>query len=347
MIDLNSTEFDREYVDIDDIYKYTDDYQIFKNYMEGYLPGDGNTNSPLRVDNIPSFSIFYGDKNGKYMYKDFATGESGDAIVFVKRYYEERGLFLNFNQTLLKIVDDLNLPLKSLNNKDQLKQIRTSPKPKKSKEQVTIKVKFRSFLNKDKEFWEQFGITKNTLLFYNVYPITHIFLNDNIIKADNISYAYIEYKDGVPTYKIYQPYSKKMKFINNNDYSVWEGWEQMDSNEDHLIITSSRKDIMSVRDTAKLNSTSLQAESVIPKNHVVQDLKNNYTDIFVLYDNDKGKKENYGQILANKLVGKYGFYNLVIPDKYASKDYSDLVKNHGKYKASQILYELIDNKLNN
>ena len=38
------------------------DYQIFKYYFPDYEPCSGNTNSPLRVDNSPSFAIFKTDE---------------------------------------------------------------------------------------------------------------------------------------------------------------------------------------------------------------------------------------------------------------------------------------------
>jgi hypothetical protein len=33
----------------------------------------------------------------------------------------------------------------------------------------------------------------------------HIFLNDKIILADKHAYCFTEFKDGIETYKIYQP----------------------------------------------------------------------------------------------------------------------------------------------
>ena len=351
MINLNNNAFDKQYIDTSKLYQYTTDYQIFKHYLPDYYnPGDGSTWSPLRQDSIPSFSVFYGSKNLKYMYKDFATGESGDCIVFVRRYYfENYGRVLSYNETILQIISDLKLPLlesdsyKSVDYKPVTSNEPRSNNSTKSNS-VEIKVNIRDWNNNDKEFWKPFGITKNTLIYYNVYPITHIYFNDYIFNADNYSYAYIEFKDDIPTYKIYQPFNKKHKFINNNNYSVWEGWQQMDLEAGHLIITSSRKDVMSIRDTSGYNSISLQAESVIPKSHVVDELKEYYNgteNIYVLYDNDFNKLKNWGKLLGDKLSSEFNFKQIIIPSKYECKDYSDLVKKHGSQKAVKILNNLL------
>jgi len=183
MIDLNKNNaFDKQYIKIEDIYKYANDYQIFKHYLpDGYEPGDGSVCSPLRNDNIPSFSVFYGTRNQKYMYKDFSTGESGDCIVFVRKLFEAHGQILTYNETLIQIIKDLNLPLLKFsdNLKSEVKQRvlpRTKPKTS-SKSKIKLGINARNWQKQDKIFWTQFGITKNTLEYYNVKPVKRIFYN--------------------------------------------------------------------------------------------------------------------------------------------------------------------------
>ena len=38
-----------------------------------------------------------------------------------------------------------------------------------------------------------------------------------VIPCEKYAYAYIEFKDGLPTYKIYQPFSENYKWLNNHD----------------------------------------------------------------------------------------------------------------------------------
>ena len=83
----------------------------------------------------------------------------------------------------------------------------------------------------------------------------------------------------------------------------------------------------------------LQAESYIPKKHVVQQLKDRFKKIFVLYDNDFNKEENYGRELGKEIAQEFDLIQIEIPDKYKSKDPSDLFKNCNK----KTLIEVIDN----
>ena len=188
----------------------------------------------------------------------------------------------------------------------------------------------------DIQFWLDFGITKKTLIKYNVTPIKYYFINGHIIKTDKYSYAFIEYKDGKETYKIYQPFSEDFKWINNHDESVWQGWEQLPEKGEQLIITKSLKDVMSISEVLKIPAVALQSETVKPKDKIVEQLYRRFDDIFILYDNDFDKKINWGQVASKELADYYGFYQIMIQNKWKSKDFSDLVKNHGAIKAYKL-----------
>jgi len=168
-----------------------------------------------------------------------------------------------------------------------------------------------------------------------------IFINNNIINPKTNCYAYLEFKDDTPTYKIYQPFSKEYKFMNNNDYSVWEGWTQMPSTGDLLIITSSRKDVMSIVSTTDYPAVALQSESVLPKKQVIEELKSRFKDIYILYDNDFNSNENNGRKYGANLANAFNCIQIEIPSEYESKDYSDLVRNHGQHLAKNLLESLI------
>jgi hypothetical protein len=75
---------------------------------------------------------------------------------------------------------------------------------------------------------------------------------------------------------------------------------------------------------------------------VFEQLNDRFEDITLLYDNDFDKEINWGQKFANKLSSEFGLINCVIPNKYESKDFSDLIKNFGKETALHILlYETL------
>ena len=90
------------------------------------------------------------------------------------------------------------------------------------------------------------------------------------------------------------------------------------------------------------SNISINSEDVLPKRHVFEQLKSRFTDIELLYDNDYDKSPNWGRIFADKFAKEFGLVDSFIPDKYQTKDFSDLVKNYGKEKAKHILlYETL------
>ena len=68
-----------------DLLDKVDDYTIYSYYLGSFKPGK-LMNSPLRNDDkMPSFAIFPG-KTGGLLFKDHGTGESGNALKFMKLY---------------------------------------------------------------------------------------------------------------------------------------------------------------------------------------------------------------------------------------------------------------------
>ena len=63
-----------------------DDLLIYRQYLGIFTLG-GKVKNPFRKDNHPSFSIFFGSKLLKLLWKDFATGDSGDCFSLVGKIY--------------------------------------------------------------------------------------------------------------------------------------------------------------------------------------------------------------------------------------------------------------------
>lgn len=324
-------------ITLDEILNKVSEFQILTYYFNiTQLPCV--INSPLRVDRNPSFGLFVNEK-GAVNYKDFKTKEFGGLFNLLMQYWK-----LDFQDTLAKIYEDLSKFQNS--NADREFKIKTGSR-KKSKHVYSsttdLQCKTRDWKQFDLDFWAKYGISKAWLDFGKIYPITHLIITKNkktfIIPADKYAYAYIELKDQIPSIKVYQPYSSTHKWLNKHDASVWDLWEQLPESGEILIITSSRKDALCLWENTGIPSCSLQAESYIPKKHVVQQLKDRFKKIFVLYDNDFDKEENYGRELGKEIAQEFDLIQIEIPEKYKSKDPSDLFKNHNK----KTLIEVIDN----
>ena len=290
--------------------------------------------SPLRDDKKPSLGFYY-SSSGNVSYKDFATNEGGNLYGFLSKLWH-----MSYNETVSKIATDTGI-------KDVLvKRPRRSLKKTTSS---TLQVKVREWREYDLEFWGKFGISKEWLQFGDVYPISDMFFTKDgvtkIIPAEKYAYAYIERKDGVVSIKIYQPFSEKVKWLSKHDSSVWDLWSKLPKNGERLIITSSRKDALCVWANTGIPSLSLQGEGYIPKEHVVNQLKERFKTIYILYDNDfkavERGEENHGRVFGKKLAEMFGFIQIEIPERYKSKDPSDLYRDWGKEVFRTVMQSLI------
>jgi 5S rRNA maturation endonuclease (ribonuclease M5) len=330
-INLNSIVYDKR-ITKETILEYITQERIYSFYIGLEIESGARLNSPLRDDTVPSFGIFYHKppKSDVLMFYDFATKESGDCITLVSLLFG-----ITYHEALLKVAYDFNLT--NVNIPANRKPLLALPKIVKSNV-VEIGIKKRVWQVRDKEFWSAFGIKRKTLERFNVYPISYVFFNDNPVYIKELGYAYVEYKDEKISYKIYQPYSKQYKWINNANYSVHQGYTQLPENGDLLIITKSLKDVMSIYDTTGIPSVGLQSESVMMKDSVMVEYKERFKKVICLFDNDTAGKK-----LATQFSEEFDVPHFFMPEMENVTDYSDLVKEVGIKKAVDIL----KNKLNN
>lgn len=336
--------FDNRIITKNDLFKYVNSIDVFKNYCPGFEVGR-DISSPFRKDSNPSFGIIKGSK-GEFIFKDLATGESGDCIDFVQKLF-----MLSYFEALSKIATDFKVTkLESFFYKD-MSHIKTTVKEMSDEERgrleasqskAELRIRRRDWNNDDANFWFSNGITYNILMFYEVVPISHFFVNNNPYVADKLAYAYIEHKDDVETYKIYQPYNTTgFKWLSSHDSSVWQGWTKLPEKGTDLIITKSLKDVMSIVSTLRIPAVALQSENTKPKPEVIEYLKSRFNDLYIFYDNDFDKEVNIGRLASSELSAAVGAYMMEVPDEYKSKDYTDTIQKHGVEAAKAMLQSQI------
>lgn len=322
----SKTSIRREDIDMTDL-------DITRRYL-GLSDLPCSIQSPLRGDDDnPSFSLM--EKDGRVFWKDFGTGQSGSVIDLLMELWHT-----DYKETLVQIKTDITAPIPKSNLFRRYK----------GKVHITknssIKVTVRPWKKWDIEFWNSFGISKKMCEFGRVYPISHAtFTSEDehglkksvCVPMEKYAYAYFEWKDGVESIKLYQPYSTRMKWLSKHDSSVWDLWKQAfkyaETRSDEVcVITSSRKDALCIWNNLKIPAMSLQGEGYIPKPKVMQQVLNRFKTVYLWYDNDfKHESDNPGQDNAEKLIGLYPeLKNICIPTWYRSKDPSDLYKAHGK-----------------
>ena len=128
----------------------------------------------------------------------------------------------------------------------------------------------------------------------------------------------------------------KNKWLSNTKKTDVQGYNQLPTNGERLIITSSLKDVLCLY-SAGYNAIAMQSEMQIPSEKIISELKKRFNKIDILYDNDFDKVNNPGQIMAKKVCDLYGFSNICLPTNFESKDPSDLVSNTGGFKNLKII----------
>lgn len=312
---------------LDDILNKVSEVDILNHYL-GVSTLPILINSPFRQDKNPSVSIFI-NNNNNVIFKDFGTHRSYNIWSFLEEYW-----CCTYEDVLLRLYKDI----------DKIKSISGTLKIQTSKKYVhnssVLNVTIREWCDYDLEYWDSYGISKEWLKFGRIYPISQIFINNNRFPAEKHAYVYIEKKDGNITMKVYQPFSTRMKWLSKHDNSVWDLWDRLPIKGNKLIITSSRKDALCIWSNTGIPSISLQGEGYIPKEHVVQQLKDRFNIVYVLYDNDFNSDINNGRIFGQSLANKFGLKQIEIPTEWKCKDTSDLCFKWGRNVVKQVIEEL-------
>jgi hypothetical protein len=263
------------------------------------------------TERTPSMWVFV-DK-GQYKFKDFSTGKGGNKIDLVKELFN-----MDYSKAVFKIGQDYN---KFITEKGEYSQSTIKPEAKYKVDGVMV----REWNNNDKKFWLQFNIGADILDKYNVIALDfyHMVKEDEnkrdiiTIKQPGI-YSYWN-KTG-EVYKIYQPRNKKFKFIKVKPYL--QGLDQLEYNEPYLVICSSLKDAMCLKQFGyNLEVIAPDSENTVIKPYIIENLKKKYKKVVTLFDND---------VAGHNAVNKYKqLYDIKGTWLDSSKDIADLVKEKG------------------
>lgn len=299
---MKRSEYILEQVESKDIFShYLKPYHNFATLQQGKNISNPFLSQPQKT---PSFNIFQDKSTNVWRYKDFATDDQGNCFELVMKLFD-----LNFMEALERIETDFNLEsrLTSENHKSQYRLT----------EKNTIETS---------SFWKQYDIKLHILKKYNVVELK----NYRALSRTGKSYK-VEAKDDNPIFcykekewsKIYKPYDGKYKFqhLGNKPADYIFGYKQLPDQDEILFITGGEKDVLTLV-SQNFNAISLNSETATLQPEIAQELKQRFTKIIVLYDNDDtGLKQS--DILSNT----HGFYRMVLPQLIDNgKDISDFIK---------------------
>jgi hypothetical protein len=302
----------KQYLDITlaNIYSRISDYDIFRYYISNFTEINKPFLSELRPDkSANSVRIFR--KGDNLYYKDFATNDFLSSVGYVMKKYN-----ISYAKALNKINIDFNLGL-GLN----IKNNNISPAPiydkhiiKNTKVMKQLQIVSDKWSSKYLKYWLDYGITKETLEFFNVKPLKGFYIDMNYIACKELTYAYCF---GNYRYKILQPNSD-FKWVSNTIKDDIQGFTQLPKLGDVLFITSSLKDVMTLYETG-YSAIAPQSETANLNPYLIENLKNRFYRIVVLYDNDEtGLRE------AQLLCEQYNLEKMIVP---VDKDPSGYAKS--------------------
>lgn len=326
MYDLeNTVEIDN----LNDLLKIATEYDIYSFYIGSQFKVGKVMKSPLRKDIHPSFGIFKSSIGDSLMWKDQATGKTGNVIQFVGEMFN-----LTNGNALKKIISDIDAG--NIYSTKQGKDIQDRYK----KTKTIISIQRKNFTETDDEYWGEYLITRNILKKHNVYPILTFWINDTpsslFYSKDHPLYAYQIFDK----FQIYAPKAlRKNKFRNSTSIYDVHGLEQIPQYGKLLIITKSKKDVM-VLDRLGYNAIAPCGENTpIPKN-IIDNLKARFEKIVILYDNDSAGIKG-AEKLSKETELKYTY----IPENYYKqfkiKDISDFIKNYKITKTKEMLRKIL------
>ena len=319
-------------ISLDEIFSQVSEFDIL-NYYFGITEIPCLVNSPLRQDSNPSMGFH--TKDGKeILWTDFATKEGGNTIQLLSKFWGE-----SYIEVKKHLWEDLSKITNTYNN------IRLTSKQRiKKSSNIIVECKIRDWKLHDIEYWESYGISLKWLRYANVFPISHTIITKDGKKstftADKYAYAYVEFKDGKTSIKIYQPFNTKgYKWTNNHDKSVISLWTKLPEFGSKVCVCSSLKDALCLWCNCGIPAIAIQGEGYPMSVSAITELKRRFDVCFIMLDNDIAGVEN-----GIKLASQTGFKNIVLPNINNAKDISDLYKSlENKENFKKIITELFKN----
>lgn len=337
---------------IDNILKRVSEIVLWRYYIGFSFEIGRPFNAPYRPDNNASFSLRF-DSRERLMFKDFGRSDMyGDIF-----NYLQKTRHISFVESLEVVNEDFGLNLINKTNRIVLKQGEKVVKrkisdaeiaqllkfEKKAQSQILIQAVVRKWEEDDLRYWSNYGISKETLDKYHVYPASKVFKNKYLIYSYNpTNPCYIYHFPKTNHVKCYMPFSpdKGRRFFGNvNNLQDIQGYYQCNIKEERenklLILTKSMKDVMLLREYG-IDAVALHGENHKFESDFIRHIRKYYkSKIISLYDRDCA-----GILGAKRLWKEHGIKAVFINKKWHCKDISDMFMTYGNDVVQDFLLSL-------
>lgn len=290
------------------------------------------TFSPFRNDNHVTCSFYKSKSNILYLH-DFATNEHINCFQVVMKKFN-----VNYYEALEIIAKDFGL-IKGTHSNEVAPII---IKPLKETESSNIQVQIKDYTEEELKWWETFGISKKLLKKYHIYSLQHVFINGQLRftssnKCPIYGYYFGKDKNGIEKWKCYFPLKTEYRFLNNLSKKILQGYHQLPKTGDLLVITKSMKDVVALYGFG-IPAVSPNSETLFIDDKKLEEFKNRFKHILVLYDNDRPGLYNMAKIRREHPELNY-FY---MP-WYLAKDFTDSIKLVGVENMKEYVDEFMSN----
>lgn len=314
------------FVSTDFILSKLSEVEIYEKYLGTIININKSYYSPFKVEKTPSFRFFI--KENKLYFKCFSSGNYGDCFSFVSQLYN-----LDFQESLQKIASDFKL---NNSSKNKSKKIKPLSQIFNVKESSNIEVVLQDFTQLDLDYWKQYHIDKNLLDLYNIKSVKEVWVNGQLCWKYRKDNPIFRYRFGKRV-KCYRPLEKdkKKKWLSNTKSIDIQGFNQLPEKGDLLFITSSMKDVVSLR-TMSYNAIAPQAESNYLDVKMINYLYTRFKRIIIFYDSDTD-----GLDLAKRRSEETNLEYVFIPLMFNCKDPSDFIKEYGIEFCKDVIQSII------
>jgi len=321
--------------------KITKDFILSKvnqeSIMQHYTNQDVNSKklftSVLRNDHKVTIS-YYKSKSGILYMHDFATNEHLDCWNVVMKMFN-----CSYYEALKIIAQDFGI----ISNSEVKTKPITIVESIKETESAKIQVQIKDYTEEELEWWKSFGIDKKLLKKYHVFSLQHVFLNGELKFTSSkqcpiYGYYFGKDKNGDDKFKIYFPFRKDYRFIGNLTQKILQGYKQLNKSSDLLIINKSMKDTMACR-VLGYDSISPNSETTFPNEKQIEEFKERFKHILIVFDNDKPGLHNLW--LVRKKYPELNYF--WIPKSLGAKDLTDLIKLKGLEEVKKLVNQFMSN----
>ena len=298
--------------------------------------------SPLRADKNPTCGFYI--KNNKLRFNDLAGYFHGDCFDVVAYH---KNLNSNDRRDFNKILEIIAIDFKLIKGGISTNTINILTTNLVRKEKPIIDVQYRTWDNKDIQYWKKGGVSINTLENMEVRPVYVAWINSEILYS--FSYKDLCYSirlgsyNNIMNWKLYFPFRDSYRFITNSRYMMNLN---LIKKAKFGIITKSFKDVAVFRQIG-IEAVSVAGETIYPLVTEIDYIKQQWGTVIVLMDFDYT-----GIKMTQHLKKQYGFkYNFFTNGRFNTYDFEvkDAFEFTTMYNTNtliELIRYLIDNKVN-